>query len=106
MKNLKNLSLASDDKIRCILSSSQIFTVLNKLFLDRPSVAVISIVNNFLPPRTSISSDVIGRIPTNSFLASFSLKIIAAMISRIAKSIKFCNYSHVRRENCTSNCIP
>ena len=54
--------------------------VLNRIKLGRPSVAVNSIVNTFLPSGTSNSSDVIGQIRINSSLASFNHRIIAAFV--------------------------
>ena len=72
--------MASVDKIRNILSNSQNFTVVNKIFLDRPSVAVNSIVNTFLPSGTSNSSNEISRISTDSSLASFNFRIILELM--------------------------
>ena len=74
-------------------STSQNFTVLIRIKLDRPSVAVNSIVITFFLSETSNSSDVIGQIQIISSLASFNLRIIAAITSCIPldnyKSISF-----------------
>ena len=48
----------------------------------------------------------IGRNSTDSSLASFKLRIIAAIISCIAKSLKMCENLHVRPGNCSLNCLP
>ena len=81
-------------------------TFVNKVDTDRPSVAVNSIVITYLPSRTVNSSEVIGQNLTDSPLAAFNLRIIAAIISFSVKSLKIRNYSHVRSENCISFCLP
>ena len=48
----------------------------------------------------------IGQNQLNSSLALLNLKIIAAIISCIAQSIKICHNNHSRTENCTTNCQP
>ena len=48
----------------------------------------------------------IGQNRLNSSLALLKLKIIAAIISCIAQSIKICHNQHSRTENCTTNCQP
>ena len=83
-----------------------IFTLKNRVNIEnRPSVAVNSIVNTYLPSGTVNSSNLTGRNLTDSPIASFNHRIIASIISCIAKSIKSCNYSHVRSENCKPNCL-
>ena len=48
----------------------------------------------------------IGQDFSNSSLANLKLQIIVAIIFCIARSIKICDYSHTRTENCTSKCLP
>ena len=48
----------------------------------------------------------IGQNRLNSSLALLNLKIIAAIISCIAQSIKTCHNNHSRTENCTTICHP
>ena len=59
----------------------------------------------FLPSGTSNSSDLVGQASTDSSLVSFNFGVFAAMIFCFAKSVKNCNFSHVRSENCILNCI-
>ena len=94
--------MASIDKI----CNPYNFKTVNRVIVDRPSVAVNTIVNTNLPSGTINSSDVIGRNFTDSSLASFKLRIVAAIISCFAKSLKICKNSHVRSESCSLNCLP
>ena len=48
----------------------------------------------------------IGQNFFNSSLVFFNIKVIAAIISCIARSIKIGHNYHTRTENCTSNCLP
>ena len=83
---------------------SKFITVNN---VDRPAVAVNTYSRVItIPSGTENSSDVIGQNLLNSSLALFNLKIIAAIIFCIARSIKVCHNYHTRTKNCTSNCQP
>ena len=74
---------------------SENFTVSNKIFLDRPSVAVNSIVTIFLASGTSNSSNAIGRVRIDNSLASLNLRIIAAITSCIPLDNLLCNYKSI-----------
>ena len=75
--------------------------------VDRPAVAVnINARVTTIPSGNENSSDVIGQNRLNSSLALLNLKIIAAIISCIAQSIKICHNQHSRTANCTTNCQP
>ena len=76
--------------------------------LDRPSVAVNTntLVNSNILSEVENASDLIGQNFPNSSLANFKHRIFVAIVSCIARSIKICDNSHNRTENCTSKCIP
>ena len=75
--------------------------------VDRPAVAVNTNTQvNTIRSGNENSSDVIGQNRFNSSLALLNLKIIAAIISCIAQSIKVCHNQHSRTENCTTICQP
>ena len=99
--------VASIDKIQKMLSNKPHSNFVTLNTVDRQVVAVntYTLVNT-IPSRIEISSDVIGQNVLNSSLVFFNLKIIAAIISCIARSIKICHNYHSRTENCTSNCLP
>ena len=75
--------------------------------VDRPAVAVNTNSQGItIQSGNENSSDVIGQNRLNNSLALLNLKIIAAIISYIARSIKFCHNHHSRTLNCTTNCQP
>ena len=99
--------VASINKIQNILSTNQDSKILNVNSVDRPAVAVNTNSRvNTIPSGNKNSSDVIGQNRLNSSLALLNLKIIAAIISCIAQSIKICHNNHSRTKNCTTICQP
>ena len=99
--------VASIDKIQKILLNKPHSKFIAVNTVDRPAVAVNTYSRVItIPSGTEKSSDVIGQNLLNSSFALFNLKIIAAIISCIARSIKICHNHHTRTENCTSNCQP
>ena len=99
--------VASIDKIQNILLNKQYSKIITVNTVDRRAVAVNTDARvTTIPSGNENSSDVIGQNRLNSFLAFFNLKIIAAIISCIAQSIKICHNQHSRTENCTTNCQP
>ena len=73
----------------------QNFTVLSGKNLDPPSVAVNLIVNTVFPSGTSSSSDGIGQIRIDTSLASFNLRIIAAITSCKPLNNSLFNYKSI-----------
>ena len=99
--------VASIDKIQNILLNKQYSKIVTVNTVDRPAVAVnTSSGVTTIPSGNKNSSDVIGQNRLTSSLALLNLKIIAAIISCIARSIKICHNHHSRKENCTTNCQP
>ena len=99
--------VASIDKIQKILLNKQHSKIVTVNTVDRPAVAVNTYSRVItIPSGNKNSSDVIGQNQLNSSLALFNLKIIAAIISCIAWSIKLCHKNHTRTGNCTSICQP
>ena len=99
--------VASIDKIQNILLNKQYSKIVTVNTVDRPAVAVNANARvTTIPSGNENSSDVIGQIRLNSFLALLNLKIIVAIISCIVQSIKICHNQHSRTENCTTNCQP
>ena len=99
--------VASIDRIQNILSTKLDTKLLTVNSVDRPTVAVNTNPRvNTIPSGNENSSDVIGQNQLNSSLVLLNLKIIAAIISCIAQSIKICHNNHSRTENCTTNCQP
>ena len=98
---------ASIDKIQNILLNKQNSKIVTVNTVDRPAVAVNTNSRvTTIPSGNKNSSNVIGQNRLNSSLALLNLKIIAAIISCIAQSIKICHNHHYRTENCTKNCQP
>ena len=84
----ENFVLTSIEKNRNILLNSSNFFPVNRVIVDRPSVAVNTIVTSNLPSGTNISSG--DRNFTDSSLASFKLRQIAAIFilySRVAQKL-------------------
>ena len=99
--------VASIDKIQKILLNKQQSKIVTVNTVDRPAVAVNTYSRVItIPSGNKNSSDVIGQNQLNSSLALFNLKIIAAIISCIARSIKLCHNNHTRTEKCNSICQP
>ena len=99
------LVVASIDKILNILLNEQYSKIVTVNTVNRPAVAVNTNARvTTIPSGNENWSDVIGQNRLNSSLALLNLKIIAAIISCIAQSIKICHNQHSRTENCTSNC--
>ena len=99
--------IASIDKIQNISLNKQYSKIVNVNTVDRPSVAVNTNARvTTIPSGNKNSNDVIGQNWLKSSLALLNLKIIAAIISCIAQSIKICHNQHSRTENCTTNCQP
>ena len=100
--------VASIDKIQKILYNRTHSNPVDVNIVDRSPIAVNynTFVNSKIPSRVENSSDVIGQDFSNRSLANFKLKIIVAIISCIARSLKICDNSHTRSENCTSKCLP
>ena len=97
--------VASLDKIQNILLNKQYSKIVTVNTVDRPAVATnINFRVTIIPSGNKNSSNVIGQNRLNSSLALLNLKIIAATISCIARSIKICHNHHSRTENCTTNC--
>ena len=99
--------VASIDKIQNILLKKQYSKIVTVKTVDRPAVAVNTNSRvTTIPSGNTNSSDVIGQNRLNSSLALLILKIIAAIISCISRSIKICHNHHSRTENCTTNWQP
>ena len=96
--------VASIDKIQNIFLNKQYSKNVTINTVDIPAVAVNTNTRvTTIPSGNENSSDVIGQNRLNSSLALLNLKIIAAIISCIAQSIKFCHNHHSRTEICTTN---
>ena len=96
--------VASIEKIQNIFLNKQYSKIVTVNTVDIPAVAVNTNARvTTIPSGNENSSDVIGRNRLNSSLALLRLKIIAAIISCIAQSIKFCHNHHSRTEICTTN---
>ena len=92
--------VASIDRIQNILSTSQDSNLPTVNSVDRPAVAVNTNSRVItIPSGNENSSDVIGQNRANSSLAFLHLKIIAAIISCVAQSIRICHNNHSRTEN-------
>ena len=100
--------VASIDKILNNLSNRDSFYRVNINSVDNPSVAVNTntFVDSNIPWGVENSSEPIGHDSYSSFLATFNHEIIAAIISSIAQFKQICAISHIRSENCSSNCLP
>ena len=100
--------VASIDEIQTILFNRTHFNSVDVNTADRPSVTVNTntLVNRNIPSGVENASDVIGQNLPNNSLANFKLRIIVAIISCIAGSMKICDNSLNRTENCTSKCTP
>ena len=101
------LVVAPVDKIQNILLNKQYFKTVTVHTVDTPAVAVNTNSRVItIPSGNENSSVVIGQNRLNSSLALLNLKMIAAIISCIARSIKICHNHHSWTENCTTNCQP
>ena len=90
--------VASIDKIQNILLNKQYSKIVTVNTVDRPAVAVnTSSRVTTIPSENENSSDVIGQNRFTSSLALLNLKIIAAIISCIARSIIICHNHHSRK---------
>ena len=99
----KKFVVTSIDIIHYILFNRTHFNSVDVNAVDTPSVAAnTSLVDSNIPSGVENASDVIGQNFPNSSLANFKLRIIVPIISGIAWSIKNCDNSHIRTENCTS----
>ena len=99
--------VASIDKIQNILLNKQYSKIVTVNTVDRPAVAVNTNARvTTMPSGNENSSNVIDQNWLNSSLALLNLKIIAAIISCIAQSIKICHNHNSRTKNCTTNCLP
>ena len=99
--------VASIDKIQKTLLNKQHSKIVIVTTVDRPAVAVNTSSRVItIPSGNKNSSDVIGQNQSKRSLALINLKIIAAIISCIARLIKICHNNHTRTKNCTSNCQP
>ena len=99
--------VVSTHKIQNILFNRTHFSSVDANIVDRPLVVVNTntLVKSNIPSGVENSSDVIGQNFPNSSLANFKLQIIVAIIFCIARSIKICDYSHTRTQNCSSKCL-
>ena len=93
--------VASIDKTQIILFNRKHFISVDVNTVDRPSVAVNTntLVNRNTPSGVENASDMLGQSFPDSTLAKFKLRIIVAIISCIARSIKTCDTSYIRSEN-------
>ena len=99
--------VASIGKIQNLLLNKQQSKIVTVNTVDRPAVAVNTNSQVItIPSGNENSSDVISQNWLNSSLALLNLKIIAAIIYCIARSIKSCHNHHSRTKNCTTNCQP
>ena len=99
--------VTSIEKIQKILLNKQHSKIVTVNTVDRPAVAANTYSRvTTIPSGNENSSDVIGQNWLKRSLALFNLKIVAAIISCIARSIKICHNNHTRTENCTSKCQP
>ena len=89
--------VSSIDKIQNILLNKQYSKDVTGNTVDRPAVAVNTNSRVItIPSGNENSSDVIGQNRLNSSLGLYNLKIFAAIISCIARSIKICHNHHSR----------
>ena len=93
--------VASIDKIQNILSNRDYFNLVNVNSVDRPSVSVNTnlLVNSNILSGEGNSSNLTGQDPFDSSLAYLNLKMIVALISCIARSMKISDNFHLRAEN-------
>ena len=97
--------VASVDRIWNKFSNRDCFNPVYINSVDRPSLVVntITFINSYIPSVVESSSNLIGQDSHSSFLATFNVKIIAAIISCIAQSKKFAKVFITEQKNVLQN---